>query len=286
MLIWHLVQAMLKRILILLGETPSSIAARQYAFRLAQATGAEVAGVAGIDLNYIEAPMLGGIGASAYKVRLEEQLKKQAGEIRQRLHDTLELECRSRNVAFEWLSFEGDPIAALYLAAEARDLIVTGHDTTFRGNVRERLSEILAKLLLITPRPVIVGPNELSKAEDIMLAYDGSVPAMRAVQMFTLLGIGRGRRIFITSTDESQELAVRRASGAASYLRAHGYDVDVNPITSDIHPADVLKIQIADQKIGTLVMGAYGHRGFREFLFGSTTRTLLEDPPCTLFVYH
>ena len=53
---------MLKRILILLGETPSSAAARQYAFRLVQSTEAEVAGLAGVDLSSIEAPMPGRIG--------------------------------------------------------------------------------------------------------------------------------------------------------------------------------------------------------------------------------
>jgi len=49
---------MLKYILVLLGETPSSIAARHYAFRLAQSMNAEVTGLAGVDLSYIEEPIL------------------------------------------------------------------------------------------------------------------------------------------------------------------------------------------------------------------------------------
>lgn len=277
---------MLKRVLVLLGETPSSASARQYAFRLAQNTETEVAGLAGIDLSYIETRMPGRIGAAAYKVRLEEQLKNQADDIRERLHATFELECTEHNVAFEWLSFEGDPINALYLATESRDVVVTGHDTAFRGNIHEQLSEMVAKLLLVTPRPVVICPDDLSKADDILIAYDGSVPAMRAVQMFALLGIGQDHRIHVTSIDESRELAARRTSGVASYLRIHGYKVDANPIASHGHPADVLRIEIADRNIGTLVMGSYGHRGFRQFLFGSTTSTLVEAPPCALFVYH
>ncbi len=277
---------MLKRILVLLGETPSSASARQYAFRLAQRAEAEGAGLAGIDLSYIEAPMPGAIGTTAYKVRLEEQLKKQADDIRHRLHEVFELECRAHGVPFEWLSFEGDPIETLCLATETRDLVITGHDTTFRGNAHEPLSEILAKLLLMTPRPVIICPDDISTADEILIAYDGSVPAMRAVQLFTLLGVGQGKRIHVTSIDASQELAARRTGGAAGYLRSHGYEIEANPIASRVHPAEVLSIEIADRKIGTLVMGAYGHRGFREFLFGSTTSTLVENPPCALFVYH
>jgi nucleotide-binding universal stress UspA family protein len=71
-----------------------------------------------------------------------------------------------------------------------------------------------------------------------------------------------------------------------NYLRGHGYEVDANPVASRVHPAEVLRIEIADQKIGTLVMGAYGHRGLRELMLGSTTSTLIENPPCALFVYH
>ena len=53
-----------------------------------------------------------------------------------------------------------------------------------------------------------------------------------------------------------------------------------------MRPAEVLKSEIANRKTRTLVMGAYGHRGFRERLFGSTTRALVENPPCALFLYH
>lgn len=277
---------MLKRILVLLGETSSSASARQYAFRLAQTTKAEVAGLAGVDLTYIDAPMPGAIGTTAYKVRLEEQLKKQADDARQRLHDIFELECRAQRVPFEWLSFNGDPIGEILLAAEIRDLVITGHDTTFRGKAHEQLSEILAKLLLMTPRPVIICPDEISTAAEILIAYDGSVAAMRAVQMFALLGVGQGKRLHVTSIDASQELAGRRADAAATYLRSHGYEIEANPIASRVRPAAVLSNEIADRKIGTIVMGAYGHRGFRKFLFGSTTSALVENPPCALFAYH
>ncbi|MGY3614557.1 universal stress protein [Bradyrhizobium sp. USDA 10063] len=277
---------MLKRILVLLGETPSSVSARHFAFGLARRTEADLTGLAGIDLTYIEAPMLGGIGVAAYQVDLEEQLKTQASNIRRRLRGTFEVECRDHNISFEWLSFEGDPVGTLYLASEARDLVITGHDTAFCGNVREQLSEVLAKLLLVTPRPVIVCPDELATDSDILIAYDGSIPAMRAVQMFVLLGIGAGRRISVTSIDETQELAARRTAGAAEYLRSHGLEAEAHPIATRIHPAEVIRLEIAERKIGTLVMGSYGHRGFRTALFGSTTNALVETPPCALFVYH
>jgi nucleotide-binding universal stress UspA family protein len=279
-------RVMLKRILVLLAETASSKAAQDYAFRLAKQSGAEVTGLAGIDLTFIEQRMPGRAGAAAFKARLEEQLKTQAEGARQRLHDSFEQECRDHNVTFEWLSFEGDPVGSLYLATESRDLLVSGHDTAFRGNVREPLSEMLSNLMQMTPRPLVVCPDDLPSGDEILVAYDGSVPAMRALQIFVLMGLGAGRRVQVTSIDEDQEMAARRASGAAGYLRSHGIEVSVDPIATSVHPGEVLKIEVPQRGIGMMVMGAYGHRGFREMLFGSTTADLTGNPPCCLFLYH
>ena len=184
---------MLKRILLLLDDTPASLVARRYATDLAKAMDAEVAGFAGVDLVSIETPMAGGVGTSAYKFQLEEQLKKQAEDIRNQQHDTYEQECKAQGLTFEWFAFEGDPVGSLNLAAETCDLIITGHDTGFQGNAHERFAEALAKMLMMTPRPMLVCGDELSAAQSVLVAYDGSLPAMRALQMFTLLGLGRGQ---------------------------------------------------------------------------------------------
>lgn len=273
-------------ILLLLGETTSSVSARAYAEALAQKTGAQLAGLAGIDLSFIEARMPGAIGGTAYKVRLEEQLRKQADDVRQRVRDAYERECAAHNVAFEWLSFEGDPIKTIKMAAETRDLIITGYDTAFHGNIGDQLPEMISTLLLMTPRPLIFCPDALPSGDDIMVAYDGSLPCMRAIQLFALLRLWQESRIHVTSIDTNRELAETRTALAAIYLRKHGYHVEENPIGSAVHPSQVLRTEIADRKIGTIVMGAYGHRGLREFLFGSTTTSLVEEPASALFIYH
>ena len=274
------------RILLLLGETKASLTARRHGFQLAKTFNAALVGLAGVDLAYIETPTVAGIAVSAAKAYLEEHLKKQAANARARLHQIFQAECRGHSVPFEWLSFDGDPIEALLKGVETCDLVVTGHDTGFRGNVHESLPEMLAKLLAVTPRPVIVCGDDAAEGEDALIAYDGSLPAMRTVQMFALLGLGKGRRLHVTAIETDKELATRRVLGAASYLREHGYTVETIPIATTLRPVEVLRIEVADRKIGTLAIGAYGHRGWRQYLFGSTTGKLVESPPCALFAYH
>lgn len=145
---------------------------------------------------------------------------------------------------------------------------------------------MLADLLRMAPRPVIVTGDVDHGDGDIMIAYDGSLPAMRSVQLFALLGLWSRNRVHLVAIHADKQGADKLAQGALRYLRGRGCEVDLCPVATRTDPAEVLRIEAADRRVGTLVMGAYGHRGLRERLFGSTTTSLLEDPPCALFVYH
>ncbi len=278
---------MLKRILVLLGETPSSVAARDYAFRLAKDSGAAVTGLAGVDLSAMHAPSFGRTGATAFGRKAEADLRQEASASSHRLHDAYEAACTQEGLEFEWLSFEGDSLEALTLAAEVRDLVVTGCDTAFQGGkLASPLPDMLSRLLARAPRPVVVCGEDHTAEGAVLVAYDGSLPAMRALQMFTLLGAWAGRAVHVVSVSSKQDEAERTASAAGSYLRSHGYAVTEVPMATRVDPAEVLRMQAIAVKAGTLVMGSYGHTGLREALFGSSTSKLVEDPPCALFVYH
>ncbi|MCA1410672.1 universal stress protein [Bradyrhizobium sp. NBAIM20] len=274
------------RILLLLGETESSLSAREFAFDLARPGGLSVSGLSGIDLSSLTVPMIGGIGASAYQAKLEETRGRQARENNARLHASYAEACDARGVEFSWLSFEGDPAEAFRVASETRDLIVTGHDTTFSVDRAASLPELLSNLLLLSPRPVVVCGDEYRRPRDVLVAYDGSLPAMRALQMYALLGLWREARVHVTSIAAELQLATRRAHAAADFLRSHDVHCTVVPIETRVDPSEAIRIEVVDRGIGLLVMGAFGHRGWSNALFGSTTRRLVERPPCPLFLFH
>ncbi|MGZ5916313.1 MAG: hypothetical protein ACXWJ4_03170 [Methyloceanibacter sp.] len=92
------------------------------------------------------------------------------------------------------------------------------------------------------------------------------------------LALRHDRLIQIVSIDSDAGLASQRAGRAAKYVRTHGYQVNEIPIASSARPAQALRSEIANRRIRTAIMGAYGHRGLRERLFGSTTSALVEIP--------
>lgn len=276
---------MIRNLLLLLGESAAGTAAAAYARRLALAQGASITSLAGVDLSFIEAPMLGTIGAAAYHARMESGLRAQAEEAQGTLTAAFEADCARDGIAMRPLSFEGDPAAQAAATSATCDLVIAGHDVTFRGTGSERNSDTLSALLQATPRPVVVCPDAVPPEGAVLVAYDGSLPAMRALQLFVLTGCWQGRRVTVLSVDAEADAAARVAADAQAFLTLHGYEVTTKAVTSGVSPAEVIDLQLAEG-YELLVMGAYGRRGLKEFIFGSTTETVLGSPPTCLFLYH
>ncbi len=277
---------MLKNVLVLLGESPSSAVASAYARRIVKAQDAQITSVSGVDLSFIEAAMPGTIGGAAYHAQMETGLKAQAEKARRRVSEIFERVCAGDGIMPKSISFDGDPFEQVTAASATSDLVVTGHDVTFRGTQRERNSDTLNQLLFTTPRPVLVCPDQLPSEGTVLIAYDGSLPAMRALQLFVLVGAWKGRRVQVSSVDSKLENAERLASEASAYLHLHGYEADPRPIGSAEPPAEIIGVLATHGEVELLVMGAYGHRGLKEFLFGSTTQSLIGAPKSCIFLYH
>ncbi|MDP3547301.1 MAG: universal stress protein [Phreatobacter sp.] len=69
-------------------------------------------------------------------------------------------------------------------------------------------------------------------------------------------------------------------------MRLHGYEVDEHPNVSTAPPADVIDGKAAHSRIEVLVMGAYGHRGLKEFFLGSTTQSIMGAAKSFDLPYH
>lgn len=277
---------MLKRILLALDETPSSAAARQLAVSLAASHGASVTGLSVIDVPYHTAGEATPMGASAYKREKDAHAITESKKRATALSGLLTRECAAQEVPHNVSSVEADPSAALIAAAETHDIIVIGHDSSFHGERDEGIVATTRRLVQSNPRPVIVTPDTLSGGEAAVVLYDGSLPSMRALQMFMLLGIHSDKPVNILSVDPSEAKAREAGGGAEAYLKAHGRAARVFAVASSAHPADVLAAEAKVLSPAMLVMGAFGHAGLREFFFGSTTDRLLRERPAPLFVHH
>jgi nucleotide-binding universal stress UspA family protein len=71
------------------------------------------------------------------------------------------------------------------------------------------------------------------------------------------------------------------------YLAAHKVNHVVEQRTlKDGGVAEAVTAYAQEVKADLLVMGAYGHSRFREFILGGATQGILSDPPLPVFLSH
>jgi nucleotide-binding universal stress UspA family protein len=140
-------------------------------------------------------------------------------------------------------------------------------------------------------RPVLIIPEHLPRAEArldaVAIAWDFSRTAARAVaDALPLLERAKLVRIVCVLNEKSFGSS-RGSSELAAHLAHHGINVVVDEIDAgDRSIGDVLAKFTAAHQIDLLVMGAYGHSRFREFILGGATKSVLARPPVPTFLSH
>lgn len=167
------------------------------------------------------------------------------------------------------------------LSAESRlsDVIVFGSDPA-RG--RGPLAEAFQQMVADEQRPVLIARKGLKIGGVVAVAWDGGKEASRAARLATPL-LEKASRVVIIA-------APRASSRAFDPLRLQAYyaargvvsEVVVLRDSGDAAPAILSATAGAD----ILVAGAFGHPRLQEFIFGGTTRTLLNTDGPSLFLSH
>jgi nucleotide-binding universal stress UspA family protein len=272
----------------LIGLDGSTYSANAVALgiRWAKQSGALLLGIGIIDAPTICGPEPVPLGAGYAKQHRDEVRLAQTRQQVQQFLAQFAVRCDAAGVASRGLEKVGLPYAHIMLEAQRCDLILLGQQTSFHFATQETPCDTLQQVLKDTPRPVIAVPEQLGSGTSIVIAYDGSLQAARALQAFHASGLDRSGEVHIVSVDASQEAAACRAERAAEFLRFHDVMAHIHALASSRSPAPVLLEQVRQLNASLLVLGAYGQPSLREFFLGSVTRTVLRESTVPLFLYH
>jgi nucleotide-binding universal stress UspA family protein len=144
----------------------------------------------------------------------------------------------------------------------------------------------LRTVLKDSSRPVVVVPKNSRPEGPVIIAYDGSLQAARALAAFEATGLGGSGQIHVLSVCADAITTTEHAQRASRFLKRHDIDASVLALPSSDPPEEVILQQVRRLNAGLLVMGAYGQPVLREFFVGSVTRKMLEQSPAPLFLYH
>jgi len=185
--------------------------------------------------------------------------------------------------SYAWNLVSGHDNRELAYRGRLFDLIIMAKAEEQDGGVD---SAGLEAALFDTGRPVLIASDmviNLNGAQ-VAIAWDGSREAARSVGL-ALPFLEVAGRVSVISVGEEDE--AKGAEELSRYLTRHGVKNECRPLNNNCGSiAGCLLKETRDQDVGLLVMGAYGHSAFKEYLFGGVTREILETGELPLLLAH
>jgi nucleotide-binding universal stress UspA family protein len=155
--------------------------------------------------------------------------------------------------------------------ARLRDLTIVPVPESYDQWYAEAIIFGSGRPTLVLPESAPLGPLELTT---VVVAWDFSRAAARAVADAIPMLEGAKTVRIVTVTNEKVIDCKRSSEELAKNLSRHGIDVIVDQVDAAGRSiGNVLKQEVADYNADLLVMGAYGHSRFSEFVLGGATKS-------------
>jgi len=225
-------------------------------------------------------------GVDALEVRHKPMLARAKEHVAQLLRQ-LEEHCRRAAVDYQQVQQTGAPQEQILLEAQRHDVILLGKQTTPDPGLGVPARSLLENVLRDSPRPVVAVPTRMEAGRGILVAYDGSLQAARALQALMASGLTALGEVKVLSVDsESEEIAREHASRAAEYLAAHGLEAETQPKVTDRSVHQVIVNEARRQGAEMIVMGAYGRSRLAEIFLGSVSSRVIDESLVPVFLFH
>ena len=147
-------------------------------------------------------------------------------------------------------------------------------------------------VLLSAGRPVLVVPHVgtyPSVGKRVMVAWDGSLPAARAVNdaLPILRGAEKVNVITVYRHDVSADAGREPGERICRHLARHGIAARSQHFRANgIGTGDLILSRAADEGTDLIVMGAYGHARWRELVLGGVTLHMLKHMTVPVLMFH
>lgn len=280
---------MIKKLLACLEGSPSGDTALRIALALARECDAPLSGLALVDAPDIQAGAITSIGGSTYKQSRDRALLAEARTQADKWLAQFQRRCRAAQVACQPIQVEGKPVATIVSELQHHDLTVIGRDANFRYSTRPEDEETREAILHRAPRPVLIVPDDPGAnclGSTVVVAYDGSGAARRAMLSFAASGLARSRDVHVVTVDEMGESAWKMANSGVQILRTAGVDATLHNLVSPRSNTDALLEHSKKLGAGVIVMGAFARSRLAELFTHSTTLGLVEKSPIPLYMQH
>lgn len=275
----------MKKILVVLDHADNSDHVQDYALELAEFHGSHLSAIAVLDLPWLTAVQPEPLGGAAFKLKHDERMILETRKRIQELIQTFSDRAKNTKVPHTIINAEGFPSVEIEKASLSHDLLVMGRELDLHFQVGDVNDLIIKTIARHNPRPIISLVDAASAQGDVLIAYDDSLQASRALHMFLLLGLGNGRKAHILVIDPSKKAAALMADHAKVMCALYGLPAEIH-LRQDGKPEDVILEESARLKVSMIIMGAYGKPFFEQMIFGSCTKAVIKQTKIPVFIHH
>lgn len=234
------------------------------------------------DVSSEPANLSGSIGLGARTALLEElvELDAQRAKLAQKRGRVILDELKER-LASAGLSDvvtklrHGDLVETVQEFEKDADVIVIGKRGEAADFAKLHLGSNLERVVRASHKPMLVASRAFQPIRRFLIAFDGGVSAMKAVDHVARspLFAGLDCRLLMAGADSVE--GRNRLDDAATSLRAAGYLVQADIVSGQAD--EVIAGRVESDGIDLLVMGAYGHSRIRSLIIGSTTTEMIRS---------
>ena len=270
---------MLKRILIPLDPSPYAQAALNWGCYAAKITGAQITGLAVLDLPGIE-KSVGSVpvGGIHYALHLVEKKEQEALEHIQVLLDNFKQKCEEAGVEYKLAERQGSPSTQIIHDSIYYDLVVLGLRTCYHFECIHKQGESAEHIMDHTITPILVVPDRFEEPTgelDALIAFDGSPPSARAMQRFAQLVRTAEFKVTILMSHADMDFAKQELNQAEDYLRAHDFNKIETVWTPQNIVDEIRKNYLDDTNL--IVLGAHSKKGLADFMVGSLSKSMIRQ---------
>ncbi|MGA2053031.1 MAG: universal stress protein [Opitutales bacterium] len=138
----------------------------------------------------------------------------------------------------------------------------------------EHLGSTMERVVRTSSKPCLVTPRQFSPVQRLLLAYDGSASATKALHWLVQAEAFKDLALHLVCVaGKDGGAATSRLQEGESILRAGGWKPVCQLLSGE--PGDAIADYVSQQAISFLIMGAYGHSTIRRLIIGSTTTDLI-----------
>lgn len=275
---------MIKKILLPLENSPYTNSALDYACFVAKRQDAVVTGGIFLDVEKIN-KSLGTIDKNfniKWNNKIDPETISNAKPTVDFLIHTFINKCENQKVKFNFEEEVGMPSSNISPISNFYDLIVTGLKSDF-GLIKKNFgASFLLKIIETSATPVLAVPHSYRHTKNIVIAYDASLMASRALQRFVHTANFSDQNITIVSSSKNVAKGEEILKRAKDYLLAYG----AKKVETDLSRFEIKKVLKSSyfDSADLIVLGVHSQNIVKNIFVGSLTKQLIMDAQKALFI--